>query len=154
MNQHFQIGEGTPVKRYFFVVQWPDREYDDFRGTLLPSDDHAGDYAARIIRELKESGAYDDPDLTMVVKDFDRKIILRRPFERLPAIEPHHAGADDDVGAGGEPVDIGANGALAASAALASGGAERSGKDEAADFLQAVLADGPLPRQRDRAAGD
>jgi hypothetical protein len=88
------------MKRYFFVVQCGDNEYDDFRGKLLPSDSHASDYAARVVRELRESGAFCDPDLTMIVKDIDRGIILQCPFEGFPAVEPGHGGSDDGVRAG------------------------------------------------------
>lgn len=73
------IGASTAV-RYFFVIQWPDRQYDDRRGTLFSSGIAAVEYAQRIIRELKETGGYDDPDLKMIIKNEVGDIIHVIPF--------------------------------------------------------------------------
>jgi hypothetical protein len=54
--------------------------HDDRRGTLLPNDDAALTYAKRIVRELKESGGYDNPDLKMIVKNSDGEVIHLIPF--------------------------------------------------------------------------
>jgi len=65
---------------YFFILRWPDREHDDAHGTPLPDDDAARSYARRVIRELKEGGGYDDPGLTMVVKNDDGHTVCLIPF--------------------------------------------------------------------------
>jgi hypothetical protein len=69
-----------PLRRYFFVIEWPDRKHEDLFGTLFSSDRDARDYAARVIRELKEAGEYDDPGLIMVVENAKREPIFTIPF--------------------------------------------------------------------------
>lgn len=65
---------------YFFVIQWPDREHDDYNGTSLPNDAVAVRYAHRVIRELKEAGGYDDPELKMIIKNEAGAVIHTIPF--------------------------------------------------------------------------
>jgi hypothetical protein len=51
---------------------------------MTPSDNPvaaARRYAERVIRELKEGGAYDDPELPMVVSDGDGNEIFAVPFQ-------------------------------------------------------------------------
>jgi hypothetical protein len=69
------------LPRYYFVIQWPDREHGDNHGTVLPDDAAARNYAERVIRELKESGGYDDPGLSMIVRNEAGKQIFVIPFE-------------------------------------------------------------------------
>ena len=73
------IGSSATI-RYFFVIQWQDRQHDDRHGTLLPSGAAAVEYAHRIIRELKEAGGFDDPDLKMIIKNEVGDIIHVIPF--------------------------------------------------------------------------
>jgi hypothetical protein len=40
----------------------------------LPNDAAAKEYAHRIIRQFKEAGGYDNPDLKMIVKNSDSKV--------------------------------------------------------------------------------
>ena len=68
------------ARRYFFVLQWTDRQHDDPHGTLLLSDADAVAYAYRIVRELKEAGGYDDPDLKLIVKNANDDVIHIIPF--------------------------------------------------------------------------
>lgn len=56
------------MRRYFFILCWPDKEHDNNDGTPLPGENAARDHAQRIIRELKEAGGYDDPGSAMIVK--------------------------------------------------------------------------------------
>jgi hypothetical protein len=72
------------TRRYFFVIQWPDNQHDDPTGTTFSSDSAAGNYAMRVIRELKFGGGYDDPGLTMVVKDDSGRIVFSVPFSTVP----------------------------------------------------------------------
>ncbi len=65
---------------YFFVIQWPDRQHDDRYGILLLSDADALAYANRIIRELKETTGFDDPELKMVVRNANDDVIHIIPF--------------------------------------------------------------------------
>jgi hypothetical protein len=37
-------------------------------------------YADRLIRELKEGGRYDDPNLTVIVRDEMKTVVLSIPF--------------------------------------------------------------------------
>ena len=68
------------MQRYFFVIEGDGYSHEDERGTRFASFDAACAYAARVIRELKESGAYDDPGLTMVVKNASGQVLLSIPF--------------------------------------------------------------------------
>ncbi len=77
------------MPRYYFILQWGNREHDDPHGTALPSDQAARDYAERIIGELKEAGGYNDDDLTMVVKNAADRKVFSIPFLRTG---PAHAG--------------------------------------------------------------
>jgi len=70
---------GNP-SRYFFILRWPDREHDDPDGTPLPNKEAALAYAERIVRELKEAGGYDDPDLMMIVQDSAGETIFSIAF--------------------------------------------------------------------------
>jgi hypothetical protein len=69
------------MAKYYFVLQWADREHDDPHGTSLPDDRAARGYAERIVRELKEAGGYDEPDLAMVVKTGAGRIVCLIQFE-------------------------------------------------------------------------
>jgi len=64
------------VEKYFFIVSGPDELHDDGIGTPLPNDAAARAYAERIIKELKEAGGYDDPYLTMIVKNERRQTVF------------------------------------------------------------------------------
>jgi hypothetical protein len=68
------------VQRYFFDVRWPDREDDDPNGTLLSDNAAALNYADRFIRELKDGGKYNDPNLMVIVRDGMKKVVLSIPF--------------------------------------------------------------------------
>jgi Domain of unknown function (DUF6894) len=66
--------------RYYFAVHGGDWQDDDSEGTLLASEIEAAAYARRVIRELKEAGGYDEPNLSMVVKDHTGRIIFSFRF--------------------------------------------------------------------------
>lgn len=68
------------MSKYHFILRRADRRHDDRHGTVLPDDRTARDYAERIVRELKEAGGYDDPNLTMVVVNVGRQIVFSIPF--------------------------------------------------------------------------
>jgi hypothetical protein len=69
------------MNRYFFILKWPDREHGDPMGVDMPNDYAAFDYAQRVIRELKEAGAYeDDIGLTLMVRNGTDKTIFAIPF--------------------------------------------------------------------------
>ena len=57
------------VQRYFFGVRWSDHEDNDPNGALLSDNAAALNYADRLIRELKERGRYNDPNLMVIVRD-------------------------------------------------------------------------------------
>ena len=58
------------LQRYFFIIRFSDgREHGDYEGTVLANDGAAREYAVRIISELIDGGGYDDPGLSMIVKD-------------------------------------------------------------------------------------
>jgi uncharacterized protein DUF6894 len=72
------------VPRYHFVVKWPDRERGDPGGTVLQDEEEARRFAARIIRGLKESGGYHEPDVFIVVRHDQGKEVLTLSFPGLP----------------------------------------------------------------------
>ena len=67
------------MPRYFFIVAYSDREFDDPDGTLLPGDEAAIDYARRLAEELREDRQPGEPDMTMIVKNVDRVVIYSAP---------------------------------------------------------------------------
>jgi len=72
--------EGDGVPNYFFIVKWPDQELDDPEGTRLPTDGDALKYAKRLIREIREGGEPDEPQLTMTVKNAVGETVFSIPF--------------------------------------------------------------------------
>jgi hypothetical protein len=73
---------GAHLPRYHFVVTWRDRfrEYGNSEGTILQDEEEARRFAARVIRELKEAGGHDDPELRMVVKDAKGREVFTLSF--------------------------------------------------------------------------
>jgi hypothetical protein len=63
--------KGARLPLYHFIVTGSDevREHGNTEGTNLHDEEEARRFAARIIRELKQAGEHDDPELCMVVKD-------------------------------------------------------------------------------------
>jgi hypothetical protein len=72
------------VQRYFFGVGWSDHEDDDPNGALLSDNAAALNYADRLIRELKERGRYNDPNLMVIVRDGMKKVVLSLSSQRAP----------------------------------------------------------------------
>ena len=68
------------VQRYFFSVRWSDHEDDDPSGTLLSGNAAALNHADRLVRELKEGGSCNDPNLMVIVRDEMKKVVLSIPF--------------------------------------------------------------------------
>ena len=68
------------VRRYYFGLRWSDHEDDDPSGAVLSDNAAALNYADRLIRELKEGGRYNDPNLMVIVSDGMKKIVLSIPF--------------------------------------------------------------------------
>jgi hypothetical protein len=68
------------VQRYFFGVRWSDHEDDDPNGVLLSDNPAALNYADHLIRELKEGGRYNDPNLMVIVRDRMKQVVLSIPF--------------------------------------------------------------------------
>jgi hypothetical protein len=73
------------LPRYHFVVTWQDRvrEYGNTEGTILQDEEEARRFAARIIRELKQAGEHDDPELYMVVKDAEGREVFTLSFRTI-----------------------------------------------------------------------
>jgi Domain of unknown function (DUF6894) len=61
-------------------VRWSDHEDDDPSGAVLSDNSAALNYADRLIRELKEGGRYDDPNLMVIVRDEMKTVVLSIPF--------------------------------------------------------------------------
>ena len=70
----------SPHWRYYFQVDGPGENSVAGSGILLPGDDAAFEHAAGIIRELKESGRYDDPAYIMVVRYQGGEVAFSIPF--------------------------------------------------------------------------
>jgi hypothetical protein len=68
------------VRKYFFDVRRSDREDEDAIGTRLSDVAAALNHAERLIRELKENGGYNDPNLMVIVRDGMKKVVLSIPF--------------------------------------------------------------------------
>jgi hypothetical protein len=74
------LQSGGAMPRYFFVIDGDDVTDRDDDGTQLPHPEAARRYARRVIRELREAGGYDDPNLAMFVKDANGDILFSVPF--------------------------------------------------------------------------
>jgi hypothetical protein len=68
------------MPRYFFSIKWPDNEHADVEGTVFQNDYDALEYARRLIRELKEGGAYHDPEVLMIVTDNAGRLVFTLSF--------------------------------------------------------------------------
>jgi hypothetical protein len=69
------------VPLYFFTIQALNETLEDDRiGKALPDITAALAHAAGMIRELQKQGEYDDPELTMLVKDQLQQTVLFLPF--------------------------------------------------------------------------
>ena len=68
------------VRRYYFGLRWSDHEDDDANGTLLSDEAAALNYADRLIRQLKDASGYSDPNLTVIVRDEMKQVVLWIPF--------------------------------------------------------------------------
>lgn len=66
---------------YFDVRGYGDRN-DDRGGTLMPNDEAALAYARRIINELRGAGGYNDPALTLIVRNSAGKTVYSIPFQQ------------------------------------------------------------------------
>ncbi len=62
------------------VVRGYSEHHDDCDGTLMPNNEVALVYARHIIRELKEAGGYNDPALTMIVRNAAGATVFSIPF--------------------------------------------------------------------------
>jgi hypothetical protein len=81
-SRYFRWRKGAHLPRYHFVVTWRDRvrEYGNTEGTILQDEEEARRFAARIIRELKQAGEHDDPELCLVVKDAQGREVFTLSF--------------------------------------------------------------------------
>jgi hypothetical protein len=70
----------SSYQRYYFDVNGPGENNVDRGGTPLPSDDAAFHYATHVIRELKESGDFEDPACIMVVRHQNGGVVFSIPF--------------------------------------------------------------------------
>ena len=68
------------AQRYFFGLRWSHHEEDNPKGTLLPDNAAALNYADRLVQELKESNIYNDPNLMVIVRDGMKRVVLSIPF--------------------------------------------------------------------------
>ena len=66
------------MARFYFVVRAPDHRHDDPFGTHLANHNAAGDYAHRIVRELREGGYA--PGTVLIVQDEERRTIQSIPL--------------------------------------------------------------------------
>ena len=69
------------MPRYFLTIQALNETLEDDRiGKALPDITAALAHAEGMIRELQKQGEYDDPKLTMLVKDQLQQTVLFLPF--------------------------------------------------------------------------
>jgi len=67
---------------YYFHVRGYGDSHDDRGDTLMPNDEAALAYARRLIDELREAGGYDDPALTLIVRNCAGRTVYSIPFQR------------------------------------------------------------------------
>jgi hypothetical protein len=74
-------GGDDGVPRYFFIVAYPDREFDDPDGTLLPATRLRSTTfnVQRLAEELREDRQPGEPDMTMIVKNAEGVVIYSAP---------------------------------------------------------------------------
>jgi hypothetical protein len=71
--------ESVSSPYYFDVLSYGEKH--DYRGRTLMADDEAAlDYARRLIRDLRETGGYDDPALTLIVRNSVGQTVFSIPF--------------------------------------------------------------------------
>jgi hypothetical protein len=68
------------MPRYYFTIKHREFCNSDDAGTELGNDAAARAYALRVIRELREGGGYDDPQLSMIVTDLSGRGVVTLPF--------------------------------------------------------------------------
>jgi hypothetical protein len=68
------------MRRYFFMIRWPDRDDTDEHGTLLENDAAALDHACAMVRELRAHGGYENPGLVLQVSCEARQMVHSIPF--------------------------------------------------------------------------
>jgi hypothetical protein len=68
------------MPRYFFTIHGRAKIEDDPAGTYLPDVEAALSYAEYTIRDLRKKSGYNDPALTMIIKDEARQTVLSLPF--------------------------------------------------------------------------
>jgi hypothetical protein len=65
--------------RYFFIIEYDEREIDDPDGVVLPNGAAAIEYGRRIIDDLRKDHRPEDPEATIVVKTTAGEVIYRFP---------------------------------------------------------------------------
>jgi hypothetical protein len=78
--QNKMPGREDNVFPYYFDIQGYGEERDDRGGTLMPNDEAALAYARRIIRELRKAGGYDDPALSLIVRNAVGETVYSLPL--------------------------------------------------------------------------
>jgi len=68
------------MPQYFFKIRGAEHAYNDDIGVPFDDDAAALDYACRIVRELRASGGYDDPQLVVDVTNEVGGRVLSVPF--------------------------------------------------------------------------
>ena len=68
------------MPQYYFTIRWSDHEDNDEHGTPLKDNAAALDHACRMVRELRASGGYDDPELVVEVRNELHQMVLSVPF--------------------------------------------------------------------------
>ena len=76
------MGGSASVKlsRFFFTLRCAGEVFEDFEGTFLPDEAAALVHTRRIIRELKETGDYDNATLVIVVRNTTGSTLFSIPF--------------------------------------------------------------------------
>jgi hypothetical protein len=65
---------------YYFDIRSYGEQLDYRGGTLMADDDAALAYARRMITELRQAGGYNDPALTLIVRNSAGKTVYSLPF--------------------------------------------------------------------------
>ena len=69
-----------PMFQYYFIIHRVGISNRDWQSVWLPDSEAAIAYALQVVRELKEDGGYEDPDLYISIEDWNGRVIFSLPF--------------------------------------------------------------------------
>jgi hypothetical protein len=74
---------GVGMPRCFFVLEGQDEKYGDSAGTMFADQTSALAFGARIMRELKDAGGYDEAGWILHIRDERDGAVASLPFAKV-----------------------------------------------------------------------